>query len=312
MHELVLHHYAFSTFSEKVRLALGLKGLAYRSVEISGVPPRPLLEPLTGGYRRVPVLQVGADIYCDTNIILPALERMFPAPAHASLYPDGSEGVARGLGFAWERALWIPTIGVLTHFIGEHIPPEFLKDRKESYLMVDISREAMAPDLPRYRQQVVAQYAWLKTALGDGRDFVLGERLGALDLACYQTMCLLRRNCPADVDAMLGIDGPLPAWYDRVAALGHGTPTPMSPEDAFAAARDASPLPVTHLRPDGDPGGLRPGVDVVVIPDDNARVPVEGTVVAASDSEIVIHRRDPGAGDLHLHFPRLGFDVLPA
>lgn len=312
MHDLVLHHYAFSTFSEKVRLALGLKGLAYGSVEISGVPPRPLLEPLTGGYRRVPVLQVGADIYCDTNIILPALERLFPAPAHASLYPDGTEGVARGLGFAWERALWIPTIGVLTHFIGEHIPPEFLKDRKESYLMVDISREAMAPDLPRYRQQVVAQYAWLKTALADGRDFVLGERPGALDLACYQTMCLLRRNCPADVDAMLGIDGPLPAWYDRVAALGHGTPAPMSPEDAFAAARDASPLPVTHLRPDGDPGGLRPGVDVVVTPDDNARVPVAGTLVAASDSEIVIHRHDPEAGDLHLHFPRLGFDVLPA
>jgi glutathione S-transferase len=39
---------------------------------------------------------------------------------------------------------------------------------------------------------------------------------------------------------------------------------------------------------------------------------VSGTLVAASDSEIVIHRRDPQAGDLHLHFPRLGFDVLPA
>ena len=37
---------------------------------------RPLLSPLTGGYRRAPVLQVGADIYCDTNIILPALERL--------------------------------------------------------------------------------------------------------------------------------------------------------------------------------------------------------------------------------------------
>lgn len=309
MTDIVLHHYAFSTFSEKVRLALGLKGLSYRSVDIPGMPPRPLLEPLTGGYRRAPVLQVGADVYCDTNVILPALERLHPSP---SLYPGGSEGVARGLSFAWERALWIPTIGVLTHFIGEHIPPEFIKDRKEGYLYIDISREAMAPELPLHRQRVTAQYAWLKAQLADGRRFVFGDAPGALDLTCYQTIHLLRKNCPPEVDAMLGIDGPLPGWYDRVAAIGHGTPVPATAEDAFAAARDASPAPVTHLRPDGDPGGLPAGARVTVTPDDNARVAVAGTLVAASDGEIVIHRRDAQAGDLHLHFPRLGFDVLPA
>ena len=312
MNDIILHHYEFSTFSEKVRLALGLKGLAYRSVDIPGLPPRPLLEPLTGGYRRAPVLQIGADIYCDTHVILPTLERLFPSPAHASLYPAGCEGVARGLSFAWDRAMWIPTIGVLTHFIGEHIPPEFIKDRKEGYLYVDISKEAMAPELPQYQQRVTAQYAWLKAALADGRRFVFGEHASALDLTCYQTIYLLRKNCPADVDTMLGIDGPLPGWYERVTALGHGIPKPATPEEAFAAARDASPQPVTHLPAGGGPGGLRVGANVTVTPDDNARVPVAGTLVAASDTEIVIHRRDAAAGELHLHFPRLGFDVLPA
>jgi glutathione S-transferase len=309
MADIILHHYAFSTFSEKVRVALGLKGLAWRSVDIPGLPPRPLLSPLTGGYRRVPVLQIGADIYCDTNIILPTLERLFPSP---SFYPAGCEGVARGLSFAWDRAMWIPTIGVLTHFIGEHIPPEFIKDRLEDYLYVDIGKDAMAPELPLHRQRVTAQYAWLKAALADGRAFVFGDAPGALDLTCYQTIYLLRKNCPAEVDAFVGIDGPLPACYERVTALGHGRPTPMSAEDAFAAARDAKPLPVTHLRADGDPGGLPAGAKVTVTPDDTARVPVAGTLVAASDSEIVIHRRDPQAGDLHIHFPRLGFDVRPA
>jgi glutathione S-transferase len=309
MSDIILHHYAFSTFSEKVRLALGLKGLAYRSVDIPGLPPRPLLTPLTGGYRRAPVLQVGADIYCDTNIILPTLERLFPSP---TFYPAGCVGVARGLSLAWDRAMWIPSIGVLTHFIGEHIPPEFIKDRKEDYLYVDISKEAMAPDLPLYRQRVTAQYAWLKAALADGRRFIFGDSPSALDLTCYQTIYLLRKNCPGTVDTMLGIDGALPGWYDRVTALGHGKPAPMTSEEAFAAARDATPAPVTHLRPDGDPGGLPAGAKVTVTPDDNARVPVAGTLVAASDSEIVIHRRDPQAGNLHIHFPRVGFDVLPA
>jgi glutathione S-transferase len=304
MGELILHHYEFSTFSQKVRTALGLKGLAWRSVEIAGLPPRPLLAPLTGGYRRAPVLQVGADIYCDTNLILPTLERLFPMP---SLYPAGSEGVAAGLAFAWERQMWIPTIGVLVHYIGEHIPPEFLKDRKEGYLMVDISKAAMAPQFAEHVQFVRAQLAWLKQALA-ARPFVLGAQPSAADLACWQTIYLLRKNCPPDVDALLDL-APLVPWYDRIVALGTGQASAMTAEAAFEAARAAAPAAITHLQPDGDPGGLKAGCPVVVTPDDNARVPVKGTLVAASGSEIVIHRKDPQAGDLHIHFPRLGFEV---
>jgi glutathione S-transferase len=310
VNDIILHHYAFSTFSEKVRLALGLKGLAYRSVEIPGLPPRPLLAPLTGGYRRAPVLQVGADIYCDTQLILPTLERLCPSPGAATLYPNGSEGLARGLSFAWDRAMWIPTIGVLTYFIGEHIPPEFIKDRKEGYLGIDISKAAMAPELPLYRQRVSAQYAWLKQALAGGKAFLFGDAPSALDLTCYQTIYLLRKNCPPEVDAFVGLDGPIPAWYERVTALGHGQPVAMTEQEAFDAARLANPLPVTHLPLNGDPTGICAGSVVTVTPDDNARVPVKGTLVAASDNEIVIHRHDPQAGDLHIHFPRLGFDVV--
>ena len=308
MSDLILHHYAFSTFSEKLRAALGFKGLAYRSVDIPGLPPRPLLAPLTGGYRRVPVLQVGADIYCDTNAILPALDRLHPAP---TLYPAGSEGIAQGIAFAWERQMWIPTIGVLVHYIGEHIPPEFIKDRKEGYLGIDIGKSAMAPQFEQHVQFLRAQYAWLKAALADGRHFLFGEAPSAADLACWQTTFLLRKNCPPDVDALLGL-APLAAWYERIASFGHGKPTPMTSEEAFEAARAATPAPVTHLDPNGDPGGLRAGCPVTVTPDDNARVPVSGILVAASDAEVVILRRDAQAGDLHIHFPRLGFDVVAA
>ncbi len=311
MTEIILHHYPLSTFSEKVRVALGLKGLAWRSVDIPAAPPRPLLAPLTGGYRRVPVLQIGADIYYDTHIIFPALERLLPPPHSPSFYPSGSEGLARGLSFAWDRAMWIPTIGVLSHFIGDHFPPEFIRDRKEDYLSFDISKAAMAPELPLYLQRVHAQNAWLKSTLADGRSFIFGEAPSMLDLTCYQTMCLLRKNCPPEVDALAGLTSLLP-WYDRITALGHGRPEGMTEQQAFDAARDAQPATLTHLLPNGDPGGLRAGSPVTVTPDDNARIPVSGTLVAASDSEIVIHRRDARAGDLHIHFPQLGFDVIPA
>lgn len=200
---------------------------------------------------------------------------------------------------------------MLVHYIGEHFPAEFIKDRSESYLGFDIRKEAMAPDLPLHRQQLVAQTAWLKAALADGRRFLFGDTPSALDRACFQTLFLMRKNCPPAVDDLLGL-APLLPWYDRVLAIGHGHPEALSAEDAFEAARAASPAPVTHLAPDGDPGGLRAGTVVQVTPDDNARVPVTGTLVAASDAEVVIHRVDAQAGDLHIHFPRLGFDVAPA
>src|SRR2546422_4569969 len=86
---LILHHYDASPFSEKIRKIFGMKRLAWRAVEQPSMMPKPDLVPLTGGYRRIPVLQIGADVYCDTQLIVRVLERLHPAP---TLYPGASEG----------------------------------------------------------------------------------------------------------------------------------------------------------------------------------------------------------------------------
>jgi len=94
MSDLILHHYATSPFSEKARLMLGYKGLAWQSVNIPRIMPKPDVLALTGGYRRTPFLQVGADIYCDTALICDVLEHRQPSPP---LYPEHHKGVARVL-----------------------------------------------------------------------------------------------------------------------------------------------------------------------------------------------------------------------
>jgi glutathione S-transferase len=75
MTSLILHHYPQSPVAHKVRMALGIAGASWQSVEIPRLPPKPLLVPLTAGYRRTPVLQVGADIYCDSQNIAHAIDR---------------------------------------------------------------------------------------------------------------------------------------------------------------------------------------------------------------------------------------------
>ena len=88
MHELILHHYPNSPFAEKARLLLGFKQLSWHSVLIPPVMPKPDLTALTGGYRKTPVLQIGADIYCDTALIARRLEAEKATP---SLFPEGQE-----------------------------------------------------------------------------------------------------------------------------------------------------------------------------------------------------------------------------
>src|ERR1700693_6088985 len=92
MADLILHHYASSPFSEKIRLVLGYKNLAWKAVIIPRIMPKPDVVALTGGYRRTPVLQIGADIYCDTALICDVLEHRQPSP---TLHPPGSKGADR-------------------------------------------------------------------------------------------------------------------------------------------------------------------------------------------------------------------------
>ena len=120
---------------------------------------------------------------------------------------------------------------------------------------------------------------------------------------------MIRKNSPpAEVDSLLGLESIIP-WYERMTGIGHGKPSEMSAEAALNTAKDAKPAPVSHIAPDADPSGLRPGTAVTVTPDDNAKVPVAGTLVAADAKEIIIHRNDLQSGDIHLHFPRAGFEM---
>jgi glutathione S-transferase len=305
MAEIILHHYDLSSFSEKIRLALGFKGLPWRSVKVDPVPPRPAQDALTGGYRRVPVLQVGADIYCDTEVIFRALERLQPTP---TLYPTG-EGIAKALSHWWDRSTWKPAIGILVHYIGENLPEAFLQDRKDNYLGYDISRGAMAPMLPAYVQQMTAFSQWLSSMLAQNGPYLTGRSLCAADISCYHSLWLLRANCGASaIDAQLGLGPDIADWMARIAAIGHGIVADMSPAEALAVAAAATPR--APEIGEQDPSGLKPGASVTVTPNDNARVPVSGRLVGADAQEVIIAIEGAVTGRLHVHFPRAGFEVI--
>lgn len=304
---LILHHYDFSPFSEKVRLAFGLKGLEWHAVDVPVTMPKPDLMPLTNGYRRAPVMQVGADIYCDTLLILREIERRHPEP---TLYPGGQEGLAHALSWWWERTTFVPAASLATSVIGDKLPREFIEERK-AFMNHDFSKETSLRDKPLNLQRMRASMSWLSQMLQDGRPFLLGTAPSAADLSAYHMLWFARKNGGPTVEAMLPLK-PLLGWLDRVAALGHGTRREMAADKALDIAKASEPQAPSHLPADGDPTGLRAGQAVVIRADDRGRDPVRGALVAADDDEIVIRHENDRVGAVHIHFPRAGFEALAA
>src|ERR1700741_4320306 len=109
MTEPVLHHYPISPFAEKARTMLGFKKLAWKSVQIPAVMPKPDVVALTGGYRKTPILQIGADIYCDTALIARVLERMAPSP---SLFAPGDTLAVQAAAHFADTSLFGVTVPV--------------------------------------------------------------------------------------------------------------------------------------------------------------------------------------------------------
>jgi hypothetical protein len=100
------------------------------------------------------------------------------------------------------------------------------------------------------------------------------------------------------------------AWRARVAALGHGARSEMTPAEALAAARASEPAaPPAH---EANAGGLSPGAAVTVSADDYGRDPIAGSLVATTADRIVIARDAGDLGRLHLHFPRAGYILAAA
>lgn len=310
MNMLILHHYDFSNFAEKIRLVLGLKGLAWDAVEIPSTLPKPDYTPLTAGYRRTPALQIGADIYCDTHLIAEVIEALHPSP---TLFPGSDPAHTRALTaclapWAEHRLLW-PIARYVTGVNAERFPPAFHADRARLHGKPE-------PELARVKAaaraslaQLLAELPHLADLLRDDRPFVLGDAPGLADLTLYHPPWLLET---------LGGRSPLldeyprvRAWMTRVAAMGHGRPRTVTAADALARAAAATPVAVDDP-PYGElPERLAAGEQVTLTPlDEDA--PASGVLVHADATRVVLRNEHPRTGEVHVHFPRAGYRLRRA
>jgi glutathione S-transferase len=306
MSQVILHHYPLSPYSEKIRLALGLKDVTWCSVDIPIWTPRPKLTPMTGGYRRTPILQVGAEFYCDTLHILRLIEVL---GSSGSLYPKGLAGLAKALGWWIEKSSFMNAV-CLTIGNMPGLPQELIDERRPLF-RVNLDPKALRPKRAMYLQRVNAHIAWLAEVLADGRKFVLGPDPSAADLSAYHPVWFARQNGGSEVNELISFASVIDPWYKRVTAIGHGSFSEMTPDQAIGVAKANEPSDPDEWSSEAQNIGLRRGDWVSVTPDDYGN-PVYGKVLAWTPDELVLRHEDPSVGKVNLRFPRVGFDVAPA
>jgi glutathione S-transferase len=309
MSDLILHHYPNSPFAEKVRLILGHKQLAWKSVIIPMIMPKPELTALTGGYRKTPVLQIGADIYCDTGLICDVLEQLAPTP---TLYPDAIKGAARIVA-QWADSTLFP-VAMAFNFQPAGVAQVFAGVPAEGVQAFVADRTAMRGGTPRMSPtDATATYKSYLSRLANmlhGQDFLFGAQPCVADFSAYHPLWFTQERTPA----LAGIFDATPevkAWMARMKAIGHGTSGPCSGEEALQVARNATPAPQ-----DGevfqDEHGIAMGSQVTIAADNFGLEPTEGELIAASSTRYTLRRTDERAGTVHVHFPRVGFTLKKA
>lgn len=312
--DLILHHYPSSPFSEKIRLILGQKKLAWKSVFIPPIMPKPDVQALTGGYRKTPVLQVGADVYCDSALICDVLEHVQPEPA---LYPAHLKGVARIFAqWADSTLFWaamaynVQPRGAAHIFGGQ--PPEAAKAFSED-------RKAMAVNMTRLRpaDATSAYRSYLRRIahMADEHDYLFGMEPCVADFAAYHPLWFTRTQVPLLAD-VLGATPSVLEWMDRMQAMGQGLPEKFSAGAAVEVASNAEPMPPGHnLLIDSafqDDHGIDLGSRVTVTAESFGPEPTEGVLLAATRTHYTLQREDPRAGMMHVHFPRVGYVLRKA
>lgn len=297
----ILHHFEGSPFSEKLRAIFGLKQMAWRSVLIPMTLPKPDVIALTGGHRRTPILQIGADVYCDSALIAQCLDRLQPspplvdAPAMATLVAAWADST-----LFWQAVMNTQAPEARARIFQGLTPAEIAHLREDRTAFTSGLRRPNPEDAAAQMQAALRRF---EQALAT-QPWLMGAAPSIADFAVYHCVWFITRAGVAE--QLLAPWPQVRAWYARLLALGHGQRSEISSAQALAEAASAS----GHAPVQVAPGlGFAAGEAVTVAATDYGTDAVSGALVGLDTEQITLARRDARAGLVHVHFPRLGFEL---
>jgi len=302
MSDIILFHYALSPFSEKIRAMLGYTGMSWESVTVREMPPRPELEQLAGGYRRIPVAQIGADIFCDSRTIA---DEIAGISGRANLALETCDREVQEFANRLDSEWFLACFGTA---LGKNLIKKLLKTLslldfgRFMWDRIKMGRKSSLEQISGKEANAVAREHLKGMEEMLNKDFLFGDQPNIADFSAYHGLWFIQDV--AELDLIKNYPS-VTAWMERIKAFGHGGKTEISAQRAIgiATAQKARPL-ATDNQDEGLIGQL-----ASISPSDYGKDPVKGVLVANLAHSWILQRRVNGLRTVNVHFPKQGFTL---
>ncbi len=300
---MILHHYDMSPFSEKIRLMLDYAGIEWQSSIVPPMPPRPSIDPIVGGYRRIPIAQIGADVFCDTQIICAEVAALSNQAelSYESLSVeeiDYLEHIEKDVFFAVPNSSsGLNTIALLFKTFTPIQAIKFIKDR------IGVAKGMKLKMKSRHKSQALLDSSIdeLETRLSDDL-FLQGGRPTIMDFSVHHVIWFRANSFGND---FLRDKPRIAKWFASMNKLSKDARNPIDRSQLVAVTKGATPRQLDDNLMQGEYLGKA----VSIRPDDYARDAVEGILVGQDINRSVLRRPTKQCGDVHIHFPKRGFET---
>ncbi len=281
----------------------GYCDMQWQSVISPAMPPRPIVDPLAGGYRRIPITQLGADIFCDTKLIANEIASLCNKPELAvetcgeeiARYSDYVDTVIfmAGIQSADPRKMLFTVFKLFSPLQAI----KFIKDRagvQKTSSVKRIGREHALKLLDDHFNDMQSRL--------ENSEFLFGDSPSIADFSAYHNLWFKNVTSGSErLESQHNIN----RWFKTMSEFGHGTRVDSSKTDAFAAARNNEPRALSDDMQQAE----HIGAMVEIKPSDYAKDSVSGELVGEDNSRWILSRQTTDLGTLHVHFPKQGFEV---
>jgi glutathione S-transferase len=311
MHDFILHHYDFSPFSEKIRTLLGHKNAGYKVVNIPIIMPKPDLVALTGGYRKTPVLQHNNHIYCDTRLMARVIDEQL---GDESIFLPELSLTANTLAQWADQHLFSVAVALAFSPAGfdafrQRVPEKFVEDFVSDRAEMRVGGSGLSMDANTALQLIPIYLQQMEQQLKHAGPYICGKHISIADFSIYHCLWFIDNN--AGVRGVLEGYPKLNQWFETMKAIGHGSYTRLDATAAIEIAHSAQKAVFSNddfLVVNGFGFGER----IEIVPTDYGIAPVTGELIVSKTDEIAIKRIDEIAGEVYVHFPRVGYKMVTA
>jgi len=331
---IVLFTYPQSVVGRRMDWYLTLREIPYVHCTVDNKMPRPVLSRLNVQYRRIPVLAIGRDIYCDSREQIQMLETLWTesprlgADPKTQSYQKGVERLMENWAFDggvfWRTASMIPGDALLVQ------DPKWVDDREEMTGR-RFTKEGMQAGLPdalahtRLHLQIVED-----CLLADGREWIAGGKepsladvhIGwAFDWMLRPSKLMGMRDVYPDLLNEKNYPRTF-KWIERIgkavedARKRNGNLKVLTDDEAVKMIENSGYYELEHLEIDEkDPTGLKKGQETDIFPTDMASGFVHrdsGKLVGLTVNSVTVQTKTTGGAEVRIHYPRTNIKVAEA